>query len=166
MSSSDINCNNTSPPLTNIIRFDSLRIVVRFMILKRSIREKFPHLYKKCFVPSPTDISSSQERRCFSANHVLLSQIMFIAISIFYHAAFCLEMRTLRIVDPFPQYLFHEQWIICIQNVDGVAIVSTYLVMSSCYPLKLVFPIFTITETCTFYKPQEQVVSTKYFNRN
>ena len=46
----DTICNNLSPPLTNIICFDSLHIIVTLTILNASIRERFLHAYKKCFV--------------------------------------------------------------------------------------------------------------------
>ena len=51
VSSSDIICNGSSPPLTNIVCFGPLRIVVSLMILNVSTRERLPYPYKECFVP-------------------------------------------------------------------------------------------------------------------
>jgi len=48
VSSFDIIYNSQSPPLTDIVRFDLLRIAARFS--NASVRERFPHPYKGCFV--------------------------------------------------------------------------------------------------------------------
>ena len=43
-------CNDPSSFLANIVCFGPLRIVISLTVLNRSVRDRFPHLYKECFI--------------------------------------------------------------------------------------------------------------------
>ena len=60
VSTSDIICNNQSPPLEDIVLFGLFLSGFPSRFLKRFARERFPHPYEECFVLLPNRYGISQ----------------------------------------------------------------------------------------------------------
>ena len=60
MSGSDTICNRISPPLANIVLLGFFLPGFHSRFLNASTKERFPHHYKKCFVPLPNLYGTSQ----------------------------------------------------------------------------------------------------------